>query len=133
MKKQKKADVIVSQLNEQMTDVSDLSEYGMANQDNIGEATRVKFANTYVSGIGLEPYVVGAAMHLPLEQISTPLIGENAVFVISVTNREEPPLTDLTGAKTRLKYALEARSNYEAYNALVDDANVKDYRLDIFY
>ena len=57
---------------------------------NVGEATQIKFANTYVAGVGLEPYVVGAAMYLPVDQISEPLVGESGVFVISVTNRTEP-------------------------------------------
>ena len=133
VKKQKKAEKLVAQLEEKLADVSNLNEYATANQENVGEATQVKFANTYVSGIGLEPYVVGSSMYLPIDQVSKPLVGENGVFVISVTNREEAPTADLTGAESRLKYALESRSNYEAYNALVEEANIQDYRLDIFY
>ena len=72
-------------------------------------------------------------MYLPVDQVSEPLVGENGVFAISVTNREEAPTADITNAQNRLKYALESRSNYEAYNALVDDANIQDFRLDIFY
>jgi len=133
VKKQKKGEKLVAQFNEQMAGVTDLQQYGKSNNENVGEATKVRFANTYVSGIGMEPLVVGAAMYLPLDQISDPLIGENAVFVISVTNREEPATVDLTSAETRLRYALESRSNYEAYNALLDNAHIKDYRLDLFY
>ncbi|MBN1133036.1 MAG: peptidylprolyl isomerase [Bacteroidales bacterium] len=133
VKKQKKADVLVSRLKEQLEGVSTLAEYGTAHDENVGEATRVRFANTYVPGIGMEPYVVGAAMYLPVEKLSEPLTGENGVFVISVVNREEPASINLAEAETRLKYALESRSNYEAYNALLEEANLKDYRLDIFY
>ena len=35
--------------------------------------------------------------------------------------------------KARLKNALESRSPFEAYNALLDEANVEDNRLDLFY
>ena len=107
---------------------------GIDNNENVGEATQVKFANTYVSGVGLEPYVVGAAMYLPVEQVSQPLVGESGVFVLSVTNRTEPTeAEDTDEAKSRLKYTIESRSNYEAYNALMDAAKVIDNRLDIFY
>ena len=49
----------------------------------------MKFANTYVAGIGMEPYIVGASMYLPLDQVSKPMTGESGVFVVSVTNRTD--------------------------------------------
>lgn len=135
VKKQKKAEKLVQMLNEQLAGVTDLSQFGAENNLNVGEATQIKFANTYVAGVGLEPYVVGASMYLPLDQISDPLVGESGVFVISVTNRTEDPASagDDDASRARLKYALESRSNFEAYNALVDAAKVKDNRLEIFY
>lgn len=135
VKKEKKAEKLVAQLNEQLAGVSDLSQYGMESGENVGEATQIKFANTYVAGVGLEPYVVGASMYLPVDQISAPLVGESGVFVISVTNRTEdvPEEGDDEATKARLKYTMESRSNFEAYNALVDAARVQDNRLEIFY
>jgi peptidyl-prolyl cis-trans isomerase D len=135
VKKEKKAEKLVESLNAELAGVSDLNQYGTANNVNVGEATQIKFANTYVAGVGLEPYVVGAAMYLPVDQISEPLVGESGVFVVSVTNRSEPAPaeTEFDAARTRLKFSMESRSNYEAYNALLDAANVEDNRLEIFY
>jgi len=101
----------------------------------VGEATQVKFANTYVTGVGLEPYIVGAAMYLPENQTSTPLIGESGVFVIEVTNRTETEVTDVIdpAMESRLRFSMESRSNFEAYSALEESANVKDNRLELFY
>ena len=127
--------MLFAMLNEQLSDVTDLNQYGMENEENVGEATQIQFANTYVAGVGLEPYVVGAAMYLPVDQISAPLLGESGVFVISVTNRTEDVQEEGAdaAARTRLKYSMESRSNFEAYNALVDAARVEDNRLEIFY
>ncbi len=135
VKKEKKAEKLVEMLDEQLAGVTDLAQYGIQNSENVGEATQIKFANTYVAGVGLEPYVVGASMYLPLDQISAPLVGESGVFVIAVTNRTEEPAAegDESSTKARLKYTMESRSNFEAYNALVDAAKVKDNRLEIFY
>ena len=135
VKKEKKAEKLADLLNEQLAGVSDLTQFGIDNNENVGEATQVKFANTYVTGVGLEPYIVGAAMYLPVDQLSKPLIGESGVFVLYVTNRTEPaPDEEVDPAvKDRLKYSIESRSNFEAYNALLDAANVKDNRLEIFY
>jgi hypothetical protein len=135
VKKKKKAEKLVNQMDGELAGVTDLAQFGADNDLNVGEATQIKFANTYVAGVGLEPFVVGFSMYLPLDQISEPLIGESGVFVISVTNRTEEQMadSDRTAARTRLKYALESRSNYDAYTALVDAAHVKDNRLEIFY
>jgi peptidyl-prolyl cis-trans isomerase D len=135
VKKEKKAEKLVSKLNEQLAGVTDLTQYGVTSGENVGEATQVKFANTYVSGIGLEPYIVGASLYLPVDQVSSPLVGESGVFVISVNNRTEPatPQEDVNAVKSRLRYSIESRSNFEAYNALLDAANVQDNRLDLFY
>ncbi len=135
VKKEKKAEKLVEILNEKLAGVSDLSQFGINNNENVGEATQVKFANTYVSGVGLEPFIVGASMYLPVDQISKPMIGESGVFVIAVTNRTEPPVEEAVdpAVKARLKYSMESRSNYEAYNALLDAANVQDNRLELFY
>ncbi|MCK5134779.1 MAG: SurA N-terminal domain-containing protein [Bacteroidales bacterium] len=135
VKKEKKAEKLVELLNEELSGVSDLSQYGIDNNEIVGEATQVKFANTYVSGVGLEPYIVGASMYLPVDQISEPMIGESGVFVVAVTNRTEPPVEETVdpAIKSRLKYSMESRSNYEAYNALLDAANVEDNRLELFY
>ncbi len=135
VKKELKAEQLVKLLDEQLAGVTDLSQFGAENNENVGEATQIKFANTYVAGVGLEPYVVGASMYLPMDQVSAPLVGESGVFVISVTNLTEDPNAagDENAAKSRLKYTLESRSNFEAYNALVDAAKVEDNRLDIFY
>ena len=135
VKKEKKAEKLVENLNAQLEGVTDLNQYGTANSKNVGEATQIKFANTYVAGVGLEPYVVGAAMYLPVDQVSAPLVGESGVFVIAVTNRTEPAPAEAESiaAKTRLKFSLESRSNYEAYNALLEAAEVQDNRLEIFY
>jgi peptidyl-prolyl cis-trans isomerase D len=135
VKKEKKAQALVSRLKEELAGVTDLTKFGLEHNENVGEATQVKFANTYVSGIGLEPYIVGASMYLPIDRISQPLIGESGVFVLSVTNRTEPEVGETidAGIRSRLKYSLESRSNYEAYNALLDAAHVEDNRLDLFY
>lgn len=135
VKKQKKAEKLAEQLEQDLAGITDLNQYGAQNDAQVGEATQVKFANTYVTGVGLEPYIVGAAMYLPENQISKPLIGESGVFVIAVTNRTEAEVSETIdpAVESRLRYSMESRSNFEAYSALEESANVKDNRLDLFY
>ncbi len=134
VKKQKKGEVISKQMEENLSGVNDLASLASEMGLEVKEASQVQFANTYVSGIGLEPFIVGAAMNLPLETISGPYIGENSVFVISVTNREDAdPDEDLGPIESRLAFSLQSRATYEAYNAMIDKADIKDNRLKVFY
>jgi len=135
VKKEKKAETLQAKLAGELSGVSNLNQFGQSKGYKIGEASQVKFANTYVTGVGLEPYIVGASMYLPVDQVSQALAGESGVFVLSVTSRDEPAAAaaDLTSMKSRLQYTMESRSNYEAYQALMEAADVKDNRLEMYY
>lgn len=132
--KQKKAEKLVERMQGELAGVSDLNEWGTANKQQVGEATQVSFTSTFVPGIGMEPFIVGASTYLPVDQISVPMIGESGVFVIAVNNRTDNPSSqNEADLRTRLRYTFESRSSYEAYNALMEKADIEDRRLEIFY
>lgn len=134
VKKQKKAELLVAELENKLEESSDLSSLALAENLTVSDASQVMFANAYVSGVGMEPYIVGASMYLPEEQICGPYIGENSVIVLDVMHREAPAEdANMSASADRLVYSIQSRSNYEAYNALVEEANVVDNRLKIFY
>lgn len=134
VKKQKKGEAIVAAMKEDLQSASDLASFAAAQGLEISEASQVQFANTFVSGIGMEPFIVGAAMTLPLETLAGPYIGENSVFVISVTNREEADMdANLQQVENRLDFSLQSRTTYEAYNAMLEAADIEDNRLKVFY
>jgi len=61
-------------------------------------------------------------------------VGENSVFVLSVTNREEADAdVSMAATENRLDFSLQSRSTYEAYNAMLEKADVQDNRLKVFY
>jgi len=135
VKKQKKAEVLMADMQSKLSESNELSSFATSENLSISEA-QVRFANAYVENSGLEPYIVGASMFLPVDQISGPFIGENGVMVLDVTNREEPMEdvnADMSASLSRLVYSMQSRSNFEAYNALVEEANVVDNRLTIFH
>lgn len=132
--KQKKGEMIAASLEEAMAGVSDIDALGDAQDLEVKEASQVQFSNTYVSGIGLEPYIVGAAMNLPAETLAGPYIGENSVFVLSVTNREPAdPDASIEPIENRLNTTLQARATRDAYEAMIEQADIEDNRLKILY
>lgn len=134
VKKQKKAEILMAELEGKLAESSDLNSLAASENLTVSDASQVMFANAYVSGIGMEPYIVGASMYLPEEKISGPFTGENSVIVLNVTNRETPSEdADMSVSADRLLYSIQSRCNFEAFNALVEEANVVDNRLKIFY
>ncbi|MFC2090438.1 peptidylprolyl isomerase [Bacteroidota bacterium] len=134
VRKKKKAEFIKASMNEALASTSNLEEFAGKQNLEVKEAEQVQFANTYVSGIGLEPYIVGLALSIPLEQMSGPYIGENGVYVLRVNNREEADqVAELDATAERLRLTIQSRATYEAYNAMIKSANIQDNRLKIFY
>jgi len=70
--KQKKGEKIIASMKEDLENASDLESFAASQNLEISEASQVQFANTYVTGIGLEPFIVGASMSLPPEKLAGP-------------------------------------------------------------
>lgn len=132
VRKDKKAEKLIARLAPEASSATTLFDVAGKENMEMKEATQVRFANAYITGVGMEPLVVGASMELPVEKISKPLKGETGVYVIDVTNRTDAQGTDMSTSLNRLKYNLEARTSYEAYNALIDAARVVDNRIRFF-
>jgi len=132
VRKDLKASKLMEELAAKTASAATLFDVATAEELEMKEAAQVRFVNAYIPGVGMEPLVVGAAMTLPQDRISSPLKGESGVYVIDVTNRTEPTGTDYSAALNRLKYSIDSRTNYEAYNALVDAAHVTDNRIKFF-
>lgn len=134
VRKQKKGELIAKSMEADLANATDIRSFANTNNLEVQEASQVQFANTYVAGIGLEPFIVGAALNLPENKLAGPYIGENSVFVLSVITIDEADATAaLSATKNRLNNALQSRSTYEAYNAMLENADIVDNRLKVFY
>jgi len=132
--KEKKAEKIQASMKSALANTTNLEEFASNQGLEVKEAEQVQFSNSFVSGIGLEPYIVGIALTLPLEQMAGPFIGENGVYVLRVNNRQDADLTaDTSATKNRLGYTIQSRTTYEAYNAMLQNADIEDNRLRVFY
>ncbi len=130
--KQKKLDKLAGQVKEKIAGATSIDDAATALNTQVSEATKVRFANPYVNGVGLEPAVVAAAFIVPENQLSAPVEGENGVFVIHVNSRTVPENPDIQAADFRLKYALQSRVAFEGYNALREDADIVDNRIKFY-
>lgn len=103
------------------------------NNVTVSTASALTMKSPTIPGAGREPLVVGTAFALEQDQTSNLIQGENGVFMVKVTKKEEAPNVDnfTTYAQT-LKTNASGRVNSAVYNALKEDSDIEDKRA-IFY
>lgn len=97
------------------------------------EIKSTTFTTYSLSGLGYEPEVQAAAVKLPTEKISKPILGKNGVFVIQVKNISNPPKDlNIINDKDYLLRSYRARVGYQVYEAIKEAANIVDNRANFY-
>ena len=95
----------------------------------IETATAVTQKNNVLPGVGSEPYVIGAAFAMKLNQPSALIKGNNGVYMIEVSSREiSKNLESYQAYANILKTEENNRINSVIYNALKSTATIEDNR-----
>ncbi len=127
--REKKADY----LKEQMQG-TDLNAIASSVDASVQSAKSLSFSRSNITSAGREPNVVGQACTLPEGAVSVPLKGELGVYVVKVTKITEPNETETYASNQRSKeIMLEGRVQNTAYQAILEQADVKDERYKVFY
>jgi len=124
VRKEKKGDYLAKE----MDGKSNLVALAAALNVNEKEAKNLTFNSYSVPGAGVEPAVIGTATSLGLNQVSQPIIGNNGVYMVEVTNIMEGNNTDVAGDKTQLMMNLSYRANMQAFETLKKEADIVDKR-----
>ena len=91
------------------------------------------FGNANISGIGSEPELVGSIFSNNVGEISSPVIGRNAIYVFEVISVDKVlDNIDLSSQKLQLKSKESSYSNGASLNVLKEAANIKDNRANFF-
>ena len=111
---------------------SDLGALASSNGISIQTANDLSFNNVTLSSVGNEPKVVAAALGLPLNEVSSPIVGENGVFVVKSTFKSEvPPAADLSAYKLRSS-SFSSGVQGRLTEALRNAAEIEDNSFDFF-
>jgi PPIC-type PPIASE domain. len=129
--KNKKAEVIISDMNSKK--YSDLNNYAQDFGGTVRNVNFVTFTTPNISGIGSEPVLNAMAPWMETGKISEPLKGEAGVYLISLTNKKdnETPF-NAVAQKQSLDMSNSYRVGYQAVNVLIDNANIKDNRINFY-
>ncbi|MBN2814534.1 MAG: SurA N-terminal domain-containing protein [Bacteroidales bacterium] len=127
----KKAEIIVAKINEKKASATTIealaNELGMQVQPVSG----LRFSSSSLGNAGIEPKVVAAALALEKGVLSDPVVGENGVYVLNVSNITAPEAQtedQLNLSRNYVERNFAARANYYAFDALKKLAEVKDNR-----
>ena len=127
VRKQKKAELLIEKLNKATATSIDAIGKNL-NVEPI-DVENVSMSNNFIVSVGNEPTVVGTIFSLKTNQVSKPIKGENAAFVVSVKSFKEPnPTNDYSSIVKQLIDQRISRSDYEIFNALKEKANIEDNR-----
>ena len=123
--KKSKADYLL----ETYKSYSSLDSLSVALGKEIETATAVTQKNNVLPGVGSEPYVIGAAFAMKLNQPSALIKGNNGVYMIEVSSREiSKNLESYQAYANILKTEENNRISSVIYNALKSTATIEDNR-----
>lgn len=130
VRKDKKAELIIAEMAKNSVGAQSLLSVAQKENLEVKTATGISFQSFQIPGAGIEPKVISTAAMLEKGNISSPIEGNQGVYMLVVTNENSDEVSDITvkAFKTRLEQGYQYRTNYQAFQALKDNANVVDKR-----
>lgn len=131
VKNLKKADKMIADI-EASANKKDLSKLAAELNSSV-ETASLKFETNNIPGYGPEPEVVGTAMSLNANDITDPIKGVKAVFVLKAKEvRPSPEKSDYKTLTSQLANRFKSNVNFRLYRAIEDQADIEDNR-NLFY
>lgn len=128
VKREKSAEVLKEEFNKFLSTATNIDELAKEMSLVPESASLLSFSSNSIPG-GFEPNVVGAFYGVEQQQMSTPIVGNSGVYVVSTESiKESPAPKDYTALKKQLESQLQPRADFEVYNALKELAEIEDNR-----
>jgi peptidyl-prolyl cis-trans isomerase D len=128
VRKEKKAQMLAEKLKNAAAGQSDLSGVASKLSTDVKDAVGINFNSYSIPAIGAEPAVIGAVCYLPEGKISSPIEGNNGVYLAKITSVSSSPDKDLKGEKKRLDQSMSYRAGSEVFESLKKIAVITDRR-----
>ena len=124
----KKAAKILADLKDKQ--FNSLEQYAEAMSSSVQSVKYVNFATSRISGIGMEPIITANAPLAEVGKISKPMKGNNAVYVLKVTDKHENNGEfNLESQKQMLEGSNNYRFMYQAIQILREKSKIEDNRI----
>ena len=132
VKRDQKAEKMIAEINKEITSQSNLSD-GYRALGMKADTNEIMFATSNLPGYGKEDEVIGTVFTMQTGELSKPIKGNQAVFIVAVDNIIPAPVKeDFTNEKQMMNNAFRTRTQRESTEALKRLAKIEDNRL-MFY
>ena len=121
----------IKYINDKYSEIKTLDEFSESLNKEIQTASALTQNNTVLVGSGEEPYIIGAAFSMDLNQPSKLIEGENGVYMIEVSSKEKAPdLSNYIAYKNALRASKRAEiaSSLSIFDALKSASEIVDNR-----
>lgn len=111
---------------------ANLNDIASSNNVQVSQMSGINLKAPSITGVGLEPKVVGAMFNAETGKVYKNIVGDKGVFAFVVNKVEDPTaLPNYNAERNRLAQTRKNRS-FRAFDALKEISNVKDERA-MFY
>ena len=112
---------------------SDLSAIASQYGTSVESATDVRFSNSTIAGIGNEPKVLAAAFAQEQGSVSSPIRGNNGVYVIKTNSKTDGAVSgNIPASRRTLTSSARSRAPFSLMSALKDIYKPEDNRYKFF-
>ena len=129
---EKKAEYLVSKLNEASAGASTLQAVADKLGEQLKEAKSVSYSSYSVPTVGVEPSLQAAMVTLDEQKISSPIKGNNAVYLIQVKQVEKAENVDLARERELLQRTNMSKAGYQVLSAIEAAADIEDNRSNFY-
>ncbi|MDR2233449.1 MAG: SurA N-terminal domain-containing protein [Tannerella sp.] len=110
--------------------LSSVLQYAEAIGSQVDTVRFVNFATPRLAGIGVEPKLNAAVAYSPLQQVSTPVAGNNGVYVFTVIDRSKSEVPyDEKEEILKLESVNSYRASFSSFESLMNNAKIIDNRI----
>jgi peptidylprolyl isomerase/peptidyl-prolyl cis-trans isomerase D len=133
LRNEKRREITATRTRELLASNNTLEALAAADGKQVQEAASIRQIANTVPGAGREPALVGAAFGVQPNTVSGVIEGDNAAFVILVTNKVEADLSGITSAyreqaRQRLQQQKTQAFQEVWLERLKEEAEIEDYR-----
>ena len=132
LRKKKSGEALVEEFKQALLEATDVNSLEKEMKLVAEEASTLSFSSNTIPG-GFEPKVVGAFYGVEKGQLSSPIVGNLGVYVVSPLDFKESEVPkEFTSLKKQLEAQLQPRASFEAFSALKALSDIEDNRVKFY-
>jgi peptidyl-prolyl cis-trans isomerase D len=128
--KQKKAEKLSKELEDALAGNTTIDALATKLNLPLQQAQGINFSTNALPGTSNEPAVIGIVTAQKAQTMTKPITGKDGVFVAYITAKKDAPVQkDYIAQQKGAMVEIQGRVDYEVYDALKENANIKEHFL----